>query len=509
MEAAKPGVSFFGRTRLVNVLVALILLAGFGVRMIDLTDLPLDFHPTRQLFSAIKARAMYYELSPNLPIPEWQRQIGIKLGQEEPPFEPVVMETLVAGTYLVFGEHLWIARIYSSLFWLLGGLALFALARRMSDVNGGIIALLYFVFLTFAVIASRSFQPDPLMVALIACSFWAFYRWKDTRTWKWTILAGVITGAAIFVKTWAAFPLLGAYAAAILFGGDLKKSLRDPQTWVLAILSSLPVAIYLILGYLVMGFLTSQADFRFFPALWATGSFYVRWLNMADSVVGSGALLLGLLGIFLAQSKDRPFLIGMWLGYIAYGFTLPYHITSHSYYQLPLIAIVALSLAFPASVLFEKIVAFSSTSSMVRIATAALILFAVGHAIWDARTTLLGRDFRGDAAFWAMLGDKLGHTSSVITLTNDYGLSLAYWGFQDSTYWLRAGDINLRDLAGKNVQPIMRFDSSINGKQYFLITLPEAYQSDDQLRKDLSHYPIFAQGDGYLIFDLQHPLKTP
>ena len=37
---------------------------GFAIRMVDLTDPPLDFHPTRQLRSAIIARSMYYRSLP-------------------------------------------------------------------------------------------------------------------------------------------------------------------------------------------------------------------------------------------------------------------------------------------------------------------------------------------------------------------------------------------------------------------------------------------------------------
>ena len=40
--------------------VLLILAAGLALRLFDLTDQPLDFHPTRQLRSAIIERGMYY-----------------------------------------------------------------------------------------------------------------------------------------------------------------------------------------------------------------------------------------------------------------------------------------------------------------------------------------------------------------------------------------------------------------------------------------------------------------
>jgi hypothetical protein len=95
--------SFFGRLRPGYLVVVLLFLLGFGIRMLDLTDLPLDFNPARQLFSAIKARGMYYQYASD--IPGWQRQIAIEEWKAEAKVEPPVIETIVTGMYLVFGEH--------------------------------------------------------------------------------------------------------------------------------------------------------------------------------------------------------------------------------------------------------------------------------------------------------------------------------------------------------------------------------------------------------------------
>jgi hypothetical protein len=78
--------SFPGHPWIWKVALALVLLAGFGLRMLDLTNPPLDFASTRQLFSALKARGMYYQYVTN--VPESQRQLAISLGKVgivEPP----------------------------------------------------------------------------------------------------------------------------------------------------------------------------------------------------------------------------------------------------------------------------------------------------------------------------------------------------------------------------------------------------------------------------------------
>jgi hypothetical protein len=121
--------SFFGQSRIFQ-LVVLIVLFGLGlwIRLYDLKDPPLDFHPTRQLRSAIIARGMYYRA---LPAGQgWQRERAVDQLEGHELIEPFVFESIVADTYRLIGsEQLWVARIYASLFWLIGGLALYFLAR--------------------------------------------------------------------------------------------------------------------------------------------------------------------------------------------------------------------------------------------------------------------------------------------------------------------------------------------------------------------------------------------
>src|SRR5690606_29081690 len=149
---------------------------------------PLDFHPTRQLRSALVARGIYYQMLPNAD--PATRDLAIFFWKAVGQYEPPLLERIVALTYLALGkETLWVSRIYTSLFWVIGGLALFDLARRMAasgplkDTPGwaaavGLLSTGYYLFLPFAVQASRSFQPDPGMVMWIILSTYALYRWS-------------------------------------------------------------------------------------------------------------------------------------------------------------------------------------------------------------------------------------------------------------------------------------------------------------------------------------------
>jgi hypothetical protein len=502
----KSQASFFGKPWLLNLIVIALFVMGFGIRMVDLTDMPLDFHPARQFLSATKARGMYYQFARD--VPEWQREIAIQQWKDADVFEPAVNETIVAGLYLLFGEHLWLARIASSVYWLLGGLALFALARRMASAEGAILGIAFYFFASFGVYASRSFQPDPLMVALILGGLWSFDRWQTERTWKWTIITAILSGLAIFVKTVAIFPLLGAFALVLLTTRSLKDTFKDPQVWALAILTALPSIIFMVDTIYIVKTSNLSAELRFFPSFWTDPSFYVRWKNMIGNTLGFGSFLVALLGIFLAKpGRDRSILLGLLFGYIAYGLMFSYHIITHTYYQLPLFVFIPLSISVVGKAIFQYLTEINGSSNFARLAVIGIILVGIGFEMWTVRVDLLRKDYREDPQFWAALGSKLGQSSSVIGLTQDYGNLLAYWGWKTVEQWPTTGDQNLRQLAGKGKTFDEIFANRIEGQQYFLVTNFNQFDSQPDLKEKLfSTYPIVEQNSEYIIFDLQHPL---
>jgi len=505
MEDASQS-SLFSHRWTTNLLVSLLFLFALGIRMLDLTDLPLDFNPTRQLFSAVKARGMYYRYATD--IPAWQKEMAIEQWEAKADVEPPVIETIVAGMYILFGEHLWFGRIVASLFWTLGGLALFGLAQRIASIDGAIFALLYYLFIEFGVFASRSFQPDPLMVGLILCGLWAFYRWYEQKTWRWALTVGLLSGMAIFVKNVAVFPLLCAFALVILSTRGFKQAFKDPQVWAIVVITALPTAIYMIDGLYISKELDTAMGLRFFPNLWIDPAFYVRWKNIIGNTLGFGPFILALLGIFMAKPGiDRPLLLGTLLGYLVYGFVLPYHVSTHNYYQLPLIVFIALSLSMVGKSIFQKIIEINGRSLWVPAAVVCIMLFVIASKMWNVRVDLAKDDFRGEPQFWAELGDKLGHTMPVLGLTQDYGNRLAYWGWQRLDEWPTTGDQDLRALAGKTSSFDETFNERIVGKQYFVVTNFKQFDSQPELKDKLfKTYPVIEQSPDYIIFDLQHQL---
>jgi len=299
-----PSIIFAPTKKIGMIVFLVILVCGLGVRFFDLTDPPLDFAATRQLRSALIARGIYYPLVETAE--DWQVEMAERQGAHS-MIEPTIMETIVAVTYKIAGgEYVWIARIYSSVFWILGGVALFFLVKEMVSPDGAYIALTYYLFAPFGIAASRSFQPDPLMTALIVVSWWTFYRWYNTQSWKWALLAGISASAAMLVKSTAVFFLAIGFAVLVLRKERIGKLIRDAQVWVIVLLSSIPVLAYHLYGVFVVGSLGKQFQGRFFPEMLKELKYYLRWKNALSAVTGHEliivAAILGLL--FFIRKKE-------------------------------------------------------------------------------------------------------------------------------------------------------------------------------------------------------------
>jgi hypothetical protein len=348
------------------------------------------------------------------------------------------------------------------------------------------------------------------MIMGILLALWAIYRWYRRPTWKTALLAGGLLGLAMFVKAVALFPLLPAIGALILVGRGLKQAIRDPQVWAVAALAGLPMIAYHFYGVYVLGTLESQFEGRFFPEFWSDPAFYARWFGSASGYLGYGAILAGLLGIFLfATPARRALAAGLWLGYFSLGMAFSYHITTHSYYHLPLIPIVALSLAPLAALAFQPLAAFRPVA-LTRAAILVVMLVGVLGKAWEARLELAEKDYRDEPAYWQEIGDLLGQNSSVVGLTHDYGNRLAYYGWITPAVWLPSGHMeNYRALRGGSPIVVQEWFAELTGnKDYFLVTLVNQLNKQPELNELLyENYTVYAEGDGYVIFDLHKPVQ--
>ncbi len=514
-----------------------IFLLGVGLRLYDLTDPPIDFHPTRQLRNAIVARSIYYQLLPDAD--ETTRQQAEAFGRSTGQYEPPILESIVAFTYLVVGqERLWISRLYTTLFWMIGGVALFALSKRIAESTrdphaaennaaahipliSAAIALAYYLVLPFSVQASRSFQPDPFMVMWLILAVFALYRWSEDRSWKWALLAGVFGGMGILVKPVAAYILAGAGVALVLQRFVRKEHvlsglwdiLKNPQIWLMVILMLAPTLVY----NMGRGQRASEYFSNWTLALshlllepWL----YLRWANTVQKLLGPVPLILSLVGIIIARARDRALLTGLWAGYFIYGLTLPYQMYTHSYYHLQLTPIVALSMV----PLFQSALSWVSNiiSNRARSQQALILGLTLGLATavlvytsWIALIPQTSKDYHNEPAHWEEIAAFLPRDGKIMALTQDYGFRLMYYGWRKVTLWPNRGEQQLIELRGSGKSFEELFAERAEGKRYFLITSFRQFDDQPVLKQTLyDHYVILAEGNGYIIFDLAQK-KTP
>ena len=91
------------QTRPSNWFILFIILLALGglLRLLDITDPPLDFQPSRQLRNSLVARDIYYSLLPTATTE--QRDLASSFARSVGQYEPPVTESIVAVTYLFTG----------------------------------------------------------------------------------------------------------------------------------------------------------------------------------------------------------------------------------------------------------------------------------------------------------------------------------------------------------------------------------------------------------------------
>ena len=509
-------------------LVLLLFAAGLALRLYDLDDPPLDFHPVRQIHSALIARGMYQQSRAELP--DWQRAMAVQQWHSEGRIEPLIMESLAVWGYrLAGGTHLWIPRLWAIAFWMVGALFVFLLTRDLIGQAGAVLALWFFLIWPYGVIASRSFQPEPLFMALIAAALWAALRWEassrqpatagppslpeegGTRAIAaWALLTGLLAGMAIYVKLVAVFFVGPVLAVLVLSRGwhaiSPRSWRRSWPVWGMAALTVLPYSLYHIDGMYVSGFLREQFSQRFFPQMWIEPAFYLRWISEMSRVIPFELVVVAALAVLLVRHPlHRAALIALWAGYLAYGLALPHHIGTHDYYHLPLFIPVALGLGALAELVYRHL---RGPAGLTRLAAVVALLSALLITGYGARNTLKRSDFRAEAVQWQQVGAWLGPQANTVALVDDYGSRLKYWGWVMPLIWPTADDLRWQVENGGGEDFGALFDRIAAGQDFFVVSPLAELERQPELAQELARHPIAYQANDVLIYDLR-PASGP
>lgn len=495
---------FSNRSQWFSILVLVGLFSlGLGLRLINLTSPPLDFHAWRQLRAACIARGMYYEM--NSSADTQIRQKAIDLGKGFEVLEPRIFERLVAVTYLLTGgEHLWVARLYAILFWMVGGVGIYALGRRLGFAQGAWVSVACYLLAGYGIRASRSFQPDPFMVMWVILAAYGLYAWSEERSWKWALLAGFFSGMAILIKVFAVYPIAILAVLLVLYRWGLRRSLVTTQVWVVTIvMSSIPASYYLLsVGGLAPGYISGWV--LNFSGMLSQPAFYVRWLNYLRAWYDLPFIMLGLASIFLVDNPGRLVLGCLWAGYLLIGLSVPSLIITHDYYNLLLLPIASLSIAPLAQMFLDKLF---QQPRLIRLAFVGVLFLAIGYPAWIGRNSMVLTDYRAEVLGWQKMGKELPKEGSFIGITHDYNTRLQYYGWVAVAYWPLVADEEMHLMAGGNTDMEDAaweeiFTERTQGYDYFIVTDMGELDAQPVLCRMLEGYPS-QTGEGYILYDLR------
>jgi hypothetical protein len=122
-----------------------------------------------------------------------------------------------------------------------------------------------------------------------------------------------------------------------------------------------------------------------------------------------------------------------------------------------------------------------------------------------SRSILLAKDYRGEAAGWIKVGEALPKEGDLVGITHEQGYRIAYFGWRHVTPWpYSAGDEQAwASLPDPQAEFLTNFKVATLGQDYFVVTMQSDFDSQTMLKTYLyDHYPVYSEGEGYLIFDL-------
>lgn len=99
-------------------------------------------------------------------------------------------------------------------------------------------------------------------------------------------------------------------------------------------------------------------------------------------------------------------------------------------------------------------------------------------------------DYRGEAAGWARMDQKLPRNGAMVGLVHAYGFLFNYYGWIGVHTWPTTADPGVQSLTGSTSATFeARFVEMTRGARYFLVTLKDAMEVQSKLKTCLNDLP--------------------
>lgn len=477
------------------------MLLGLLVRLHEITQPIVRFHPTRHYRSAVLARACYYDIAGG--VPDWAKRVADANRSMQQAGEPPLMEWAACASYLALGhENILIPRLLAVLIWVSGAIPVWLLAARLASPAAALLAVALHLFLPYGIIASQNFQPDPLMTVASLWAIVALVRHHDDPTRKNFIIAGALIGLAGLIKPMSVFltlPVAGMLA--LLTGGSIKQRLTAAiEIGLVGLL--MPLIFYgnsALRGSLVQ----DQMKMRFEPHLMGSMFFWGGLSRMISRVETWPLFLLAIAGAVVARDKvARAVLAALFIGYFAFAVAFTYHMPTHDYYHLPYLPVVAVGIA----VLLARVETF--LPAPVPLVAAAVL--AVATMVAGVRTAWPRMEFAEAPAYAQMyreVGELAGHDTHVLFLDPEYGFSMMYHAEVSGDSWPNVDDLAAEAIDGRpaiDAEARLQRDYMWAAPTYFIVTDMRSLNEEKDLQAMLAKRTTLVRStDRYRVYKFQ------
>ncbi|HYE88631.1 MAG TPA: glycosyltransferase family 39 protein [Vicinamibacterales bacterium] len=443
-----------------RILLGLLILFGLGVRLREIDQPIVRFHPTRHYRSAVLARACYYDRARD--IPAWAKRVADANRDMQQAGELPLMEWLACASYLALGrEDVAIPRAYAVIIWVSGSIPLWLLEGRVASPTAAGVAAALYLFLPYGIVASRNFQPDQLMTVACLWALLALVRHHDRPDRRRFATAVALVAAAGLVKPMSVFVTI---PVALVLTGGIRIAL-------LALIA--PVLYY---GYsAVAGSLVQdQMRMRFEPHLILTSFFWGGLANMIATVQTLPLFIVALLAMFFARDRvSRRVLAALFAGYVAFAIVFTYHMPTHDYYHLPYLAVTALGVSILIARWHHRLVVTAVTSLTVTLGTI------------QAWPRLHVDDAANYQRVYEEIGELAQHDIKALFLDAEYGFAMMYHGQISGDSWPNQDDLLAEAIDGRAaVDAETRFvrDYEEWGPRYFIVTDLASFNASPDLQ---------------------------
>lgn len=470
--------------------------------LIRLNDIKAPGHLLdREYTSAIFARAYYF--ANNDQVPDWKREIAVIEKDQQPVLEPPLLEFLVSLIYRFMGrEELSYSRYLTSAFWLIGGIFMYLIAKRLLSVEEALVAAGYFLFVPMGVIISRSFQPDSLMMMMFLISLYSLILYFESQSTKQLVLAGVLTGITLLLRPLVIFAIFFSFLALSFHKNRNWKKIIDGPLLVFGLISLLPAVLYYGYGIVFAGFMRWKVTTSFMPYLLTKKDFWLGWFNIVVNVAGLTPLLLGIPGFFLLRNtKVQHLVAGLTIAFLTFTVAFTYHIRTHPYYHIQLFPIVGLCLAPIAINIINSL--RSNSGKLWWAPVIAVVLFSAYLGYKEVRASLYQNRMENPVTA-REIGEIVHHSPHTVYVAYYYGLPLEYYGeFAGAPWPVRIEDEFYRRPGERELTVQERIDGLGFVPEYFVITHFDLYNRKHQ---DLIKYleqncSLLAEKEKYLIYN--------